>query len=164
VTLKIGLIVNPLAGLGGALGMKGSDSEELRRLAVRQFSEMDEHQKLSRSMERVLRALTLLKDSHCGFDLVTCPGRMGQNVLDKLELEYQLVVGGENNAVFSNADTTRDAALEMERLCVDIVLFAGGDGTARDIFDAIGQRLPVLGIPAGVKMHSGVFAVSPEAA
>ena len=64
----------------------------------------------------------------------------------------------------TSADDTRAAAAEMERRHVDLILYAGGDGTTRDIVDAVGTRVPILGIPTGVKMHSGVFATSPEAA
>ena len=59
---------------------------------------------------------------------------------------------------------TRGAAAEMAERGVELVLFAGGDGTARDIVDVLGAELPLLGVPAGVKMHSGVFAATPDAA
>ncbi len=161
VPLKVGLIVNPLAGMGGSLGMKGSDSNELRSLAIQQAQDGEETA-LSRSMERVGRAFALLTETSSEYELYTCPGAMGQRVLDELGFGYRLVV--EESGEFSTAQSTRAAALEMLRIPIDILVFAGGDGTARDIYDSIGERIPVLGIPAGVKMHSGVFAVSPEAA
>jgi predicted polyphosphate/ATP-dependent NAD kinase len=64
----------------------------------------------------------------------------------------------------TDARDTADAAHRMADLGVDLLLFAGGDGTARDIYNAIADRVPVVGLPAGVKMHSGVYAISPRAA
>jgi len=48
---------------------------------------------------------------------------------------------------------------------VDLVLFVGGDGTATDVatvLERTGAEIPMLGVPAGVKVYSSVFAVSPE--
>jgi predicted polyphosphate/ATP-dependent NAD kinase len=64
----------------------------------------------------------------------------------------------------TTADDTRSACRIFAREGVDIVVFCGGDGTARDVYDVIGTDIPLLGIPAGVKMHSGVFGITPKAA
>jgi len=155
--LRIGLIVNPLAGIGGSVALKGSDGEEVRALAA----DLDPD-KLSRSMQRAVRALTILAaaDAHCQW--LTCAGAMGQSVLDVCGFGYSLC--GELLSSLSTSEDTRLAAQIMREQGVDIIVFVGGDGTARDLYDTLGDNFPVLGIPAGVKMHSGVFAVSPEAA
>lgn len=157
--LHIGLIVNPLAGLGGSLALKGSDGEQVRELAA-SLPAAD----LRRALERVARALAPLRAPvEEGAVRLSCwAGAMGESVLRELELPHTTL--GTVPDGLSSADDTRRAAGELVDSGIDLLLFAGGDGTARDIYDAVGSDFPVLGIPAGVKMHSGVFAVSPEAA
>lgn len=160
-TLHIGLIVNPLAGLGGSLALKGSDGEELRELAATLSPEQR-----SRAMDRVERALGILVDDGAALRFTCWSGDMGERVLQHMGLscEVPLEALGPEATELTSAEDTRIAAQGLVAAGVDIIVFAGGDGTARDIFDVVGQQCPVLGIPAGVKMHSGVFAVSPEAA
>ena len=155
--LHIGLVVNPLAGLGGSLGLKGSDGDVLRE-RLPGLTPQQRHRALDR-VERALRPLLAAGDS---VRYSTWSGDMGAETLDALGISHQ-VVGAADADVTSAADT-RQAAQALRAAGVDLILFAGGDGTARDIFDVVGDSFPVLGIPAGVKMHSGVFAVSPEAA
>ncbi|MDH4039537.1 MAG: ATP-NAD kinase family protein [Gammaproteobacteria bacterium] len=156
-TLHIGLVVNPLAGLGGSLGLKGSDGQALRdRLAG--LTAGQRH----RALDRVERALRPLARAAAAVNFSTWGGDMGEEALAGLGLPYSVL--GQVAGGTSAAADTRDAVVALREAGVDLILFAGGDGTARDIFDVVGSSLPVLGIPAGVKMHSGVFAVSPEAA
>jgi predicted polyphosphate/ATP-dependent NAD kinase len=155
--LHIGLVVNPLAGLGGSLGLKGSDGDVLRE-RLPGLTPQQRHRALDR-VERALRPLLAAGDS---VRYSTWSGDMGAETLDALGIAHQ-VVGAADAGVTSAADT-RQAVQALRAAGVDLILFAGGDGTARDIFDVVGDSFPVLGIPAGVKMHSGVFAVSPEAA
>ncbi len=155
--LHLGLLVNPLAGLGGALAMKGSDGEELRAMA----SELTVEQR-QRAASRVERALGKLRDVAGQLAFTTWFGDMGGDLLPALGFECQVL--GTPRDGMSRASDTREAASALRAAGVDVIVFAGGDGTARDIYDVVGDSFPVLGIPAGVKMHSGVFAVSPEAA
>jgi predicted polyphosphate/ATP-dependent NAD kinase len=156
-TLHVGLLINPLAGLGGSLAMKGSDGQMLRD-RVAQVPEIQR----DRALQRAVRALTILAASHQQVRFSCWAGEMGERALQGLDVSYTVL--GTVDAALTSASDTREAAAQLCAAGVDLILFAGGDGTARDIFDAIGTRCPVLGIPAGVKMHSGVFAVSPEAA
>lgn len=155
--LHIGLIVNPLAGLGGSLGLKGSDGVELRECFARLEPARRRH-----ALNRVQRALGALAGQEQRVRITTWDGAMGAEVLKALDLEYE--TAGSACEAMSSAEDTRRAVQALVQCGVDLILFAGGDGTARDIYDVVGGSVPVLGIPAGVKMHSGVFAVSPEAA
>src|SRR5690606_6439096 len=108
---------------------------------------------------RALQELLPLKDA---IDLVTCPGDMGETVARALGFTPIVIPLGDSSAQ-TTAEHTREAAREMARRKVDLILFAGGDGTARDIYEAIGDAgVPVIGIPAGVKIHSAVYGTTPR--
>ena len=150
----LGLIVNPVAGLGGRVGLKGTDGlaeEALRRGAV------------PLAGEKAVRALHRLDAKRHPFvSLMTAHGAMGHEPAAQSGFLAELVSTPSGRV--TSAGDTRAATHEMMQRGVDLILFAGGDGTARDIFDVVGDRVPLLGIPAGVKMQSAVFATSPEAA
>jgi len=150
----LGFVVNPVAGMGGRVGLHGTDGPYLLAEAYRRGALPVSAQRAARCVARLAR--------RGGVEVLAAPGPMGGDVLPPRGLAVrQLDLG--LGRVTSAADTEAAARLFLE-LGAELVLFAGGDGTARDIVGAIGDALPVLGIPSGVKMRSGVFAVGPEAA
>jgi predicted polyphosphate/ATP-dependent NAD kinase len=146
--------VNPIAGMGGRVGLKGSDGIDTLRRAR-------ELGAVKTSPQRAIEALKHLKSVQ-NLMIFTYPGEMGEDEARVAGLN-PTVIGTITSGETSSADTRR-AALEMATLGADLLLFAGGDGTARDIYEAVEGQLPVLGIPTGVKIHSGVYAVSPASA
>ena len=152
---RLGLIVNPVAGLGGRVGLKGSDGAEVQRQALALGA-------VPQAANRAAQALACLRPLANQFKLITYPGEMGEAAATAAGLS-RTVIGAIQPGQTTAADTRR-AAAEMLALAVDLLLFAGGDGTARDVCQAAGQALPVLGIPAGVKIHSAVYATSPASA
>lgn len=154
---RIGLIVNPVAGMGGRVGLKGTDGtatvDRARALGA-----------LPVAAARTERALARLELRGHDVQLVVAAGAMGADAARAHGFATEVLPGRASAAAGTSAIDTRAAAAELERRGVDLILFAGGDGTTRDIHDAVGDRLPILGIPTGVKMHSAVFATSPESA
>jgi predicted polyphosphate/ATP-dependent NAD kinase len=153
VSRRLGLIVNPVAGMGGRVGLKGTDGRDIVRRALELGAQPV-------APERAGRALARLERHRDGLTIVAGARAMGGDASRDHGFETELV----NVAEETTADDTRAVAAELERREVELILYAGGDGTTRDIVDAVGTRVPILGIPTGVKMHSGVFATSPEAA
>jgi predicted polyphosphate/ATP-dependent NAD kinase len=150
----LGLIVNPAAGLGGPLGLKGSDGEATLREALARGAEPAAPARAGEALAIVAAAGPVR--------VLAAAGDMGEAVARALGLEPEIVAGGAFGA--TTPEETRRAAAAIERAGCDLLLFAGGDGTARDIAASVGTRVPAIGIPAGVKMHSAVYAVTPRAA
>jgi len=151
--LRLGFIVNPIAGMGGRVGLKGTDRvlEEALKRGAKPVSPL-------RGREFLLR----LKEFGIDLSVVTCPAPMGREEVEAAGLQAEVL------PLFLRSETTAEdtkrAVWMMAKASVDLLVFVGGDGTARDILDALSGsvEMPVLGVPAGVKMYSGVFAVSPS--
>lgn len=144
--MRIGLIVNPIAGMGGSVGLKGTDGNA--------YDKAVELGAIRMSHLAAKRALALVR-SDAQF---VSADRMGSDVLEYLDISHDVIPVASNE---TKGDDTKAVAKMMKDSC-DLILFCGGDGTARDILDAVGTDVPVLGIPAGVKMYSSVFATTPE--
>lgn len=149
---KIGLIVNPIAGMGGSVGLKGTNGDVYKKAM-----------KMGAMPVTPIRVNQLLSNIENKKDILffVAPGKMGENYVKNTVFTYEVIgnIGEDTSA----EDTKRIAKLMIERE-IDLLVFCGGDGTARDIFDAIGLEKPVVAIPSGVKMFSSVFALNPIAA
>jgi len=152
---RVGLIVNPVAGMGGRVGLKGSDGEEILRRARELGAKPS-------SPGRAIEALQGLSPLGGEIDLITYPAEMGEREAQEAGFEPRVI--GQIEPGRTTAQDTRRAGKEMVSLDPDLLLFAGGDGTARDVYQAVGLNIPVVGIPAGVKIHSGVYAINPARA
>ena len=154
MAFKLGLIVNPVAGLGGTVALKGSDGAHTAAKAIELGAE-------PKANSRTKAALEVLLPYKERLTIYTVNGDMGEQTAKALGFNVEVVY---NTSAITTPDDTEQAAKILKNSGVDLVLFAGGDGTARNICHAIEDTIPVLGIPAGCKIHSGVYAITPKAA
>ena len=149
---KLGLIVNPVAGLGGSVALKGSDG--MASQAIELGAEPKANLRTKAALEVLLPYKALLT-------VFTVNDAMGENTAKELGFTTEVIYNSERSTTSSDTEL---AAQALQQLGVDLILFAGGDGTARNICHAVEDSVPVLGIPAGCKIHSGVYAITPKAA
>ncbi|MGD2248911.1 MAG: ATP-NAD kinase family protein [Candidatus Methanofastidiosia archaeon] len=154
-----GFVVNPIAGMGGRVGLKGTDNvvEEARKRGAHPVA----GERALRTMKTLVKARDILHQ-HVPIQWVTVSGKMGASILRKAgysQSDYEIV--------YTCPDTTTRE--DTQKVCkifqskkVELIVFCGGDGTAHDIYDIVNGDVPMLGIPSGVKMYSGVFGVNPE--
>ena len=151
---KLGLIINPVAGMGGRVGLKGSDGAlagKAKSMGAIPIAE-------ARARVAMLQFAAACPD----VEVLTAPGSMGAAVAQDAGLETRVVCAVSKPE--TSAADTQTAAREILAEGAVLLLFVGGDGTARDIYKVVGRELPVLGVPSGVKMHSALFAASARAA
>ena len=150
----LGFLVNPIAGMGGAVGLKGTDGPDTLREALKKGAKPVAP---TRAREYLTSLLVRIDD----FNLLVAPGVMGAAQAKSIGIAHKVV--GRIGTKTSAQDTARISRL-MKRRKIDLLVFCGGDGTARDILKSVGSDLSVLGVPAGVKVYSSVFAINPRAA
>jgi predicted polyphosphate/ATP-dependent NAD kinase len=151
---RLGLIINPIAGMGGSVGLKGTDGEGTIELAIQKGAK-------PQSINRVRQALSVLLDYSAKIEVVTVGGDMGENLAKELCFTTEVI---HHPSYPTTAADTLEAVRLMKSAQLDLLLFAGGDGTARNICASLDGNIPVIGVPAGVKIHSGVYALTPKAA
>lgn len=154
---KVGFLINPIAGMGGRVGLKGTDgvADLAISLGARPLSHL-------RAAETLCELRTELgnSDKPPEFRWLTCHGPMGDDVLRSAGFSSIDVVFAPTDV--PSQEDTKAASRAFVQSGADLIVFCGGDGTARDICSVTGTRTPVLGIPSGVKMYSGVFGVTPK--
>ncbi len=149
--IKIGLIVNPIAGMGGKVGLKGTDGDMYERSLELGAEPV--------SPARIEDVLKMVERDDLYF--LSAPGKMGEDYLKKFKFDFEVI--GDIDDKTSSDDTRKIAGIMIEK-GIKVLVFVGGDGTARDILDVVGMEVPVIAIPSGVKMFSSAFVVSAHGA
>lgn len=152
---RLGLVINPFAGIGGAMALKGSDGADVRRKALDMGAEKKANQRTETTLKELLPYTDIV-------EIYTASGEMGADLCQSLGLETTVVY--QSSLQQTEAIDTENAVSALSKMNIDMLLFAGGDGTARNVCSVIPETLPALGVPAGVKIHSGVYAITPRAA
>lgn len=151
---KIGLLINPIAGMGGKVGLKGTDGQAILAEAISRGA-------VPESARKAVKALEKLQPLKADIQFLVASGEMGQDVVVDLGFKYEVI---HQMTSESSVEDSRQLLEKLLREEIDLILFAGGDGTARDVADTLPfeKEIPVIGIPTGVKIHSPVYAVTPE--
>lgn len=149
---KIGLIVNPIAGMGGSVGLKGTDGKIYKKALKLGAKAV--------TPKRTKELLSYIKNRK-EINLVVAPGKMGETYVRNFNIAFKLIGQVPEE---TSAEDTRRIIGEMLDGGIELLVFVGGDGTARDVYDVVGSKIPVVAVPSGVKVFSSVFAVSARAA
>jgi predicted polyphosphate/ATP-dependent NAD kinase len=155
----LGFVVNPIAGMGGRVGLKGTD--DVLGEAIRRGAKPISGKRASKMLEPLIRARGQY-NRELPVMWITVSGKMGADILEESgfpKKEYRIVYQCPDT---TTREDTQNACKEFQKENVELIVFCGGDGTARDIYEVVNARTPIVGIPSGVKMHSGVFGMNPE--
>ena len=158
----LGLIVNPIAGMGGSVGLKGTDGKDILIEAIKLGAK-------PAALNRTKEFLSELESIKSKLRFITCPRFMGEYTLKEMNFDYEVIehpnFNQNENIYDTKAEHTKIAAEIMKNIDdLKLILFTGGDGTARDILNAVNKDKPCLGIPAGVKIYSSAFSLNPKLA
>ncbi|MGD0496493.1 MAG: ATP-NAD kinase family protein [Candidatus Bathyarchaeia archaeon] len=153
--MRLGFIVNPIAGMGGRVGLKGTD--DVLEEAIARGAKPVAPSRATEFLKKLKRNMT-----EKSVEITTCPGIMGEE--EAREADFHVQVLPMKIGKKTSAEDTKTAVDLLAAANVDLIVFVGGDGTAKDILDAMQgcRQVPVLGVPSGVKMYSGIFAVNPS--
>lgn len=157
---RIGFVVNPIAGMGGRVGLKGTDG--VAEKAKQAGAEPVSGPRARMFVEAFLAASK--RDPSLSIRWLTCAGSMGDDWLRAAGIDEAALEILWRPRTLTTSDDTKRAVEACIEHGAELLVFCGGDGTSRDVAEAAKDRIPILGIPAGVKMHSGIFAVSPTVA
>ena len=159
---KLGFILNPISGMGGAVGLKGTDGKEILKKAIELGAKPN-------AANRAKEFLTELESIKLKLKFIACPGIMGEFVLKETNFNHETI----NHPILSKIEGIYDSTAEHTMIAakimkdiedLKIIIFVGGDGTARNIESVVKKEKPCLGIPSGVKVYSSVFALNPRMA
>ena len=144
----VGFVINPIAGMGGRVGFKGTDGlyEEALRRGAKEVAE-----------DRAKKFLKEIDGEKITF--LTASGKMGELVLKDFNFKYRVVYHAPE---ITSAQDTKNTCLKFMNLGAELIIFVGGDGTARDVVEVVDSKVPILGVPSGVKMYSSIFCVKPS--
>lgn len=154
-----GFLINPIAGMGGRVGLKGTDGvvEEAIRRGAKPVAPIRAERFLNKLIE-------IASSENLCYDLISCRLNMGEDILKKAGFKAGYI--DIPKSVTTSAEDTMQAVRRFADMGVSLIIFVGGDGTARDVYKGLKmcgrEGIPILGIPSGVKIYSGVFAVTPE--
>jgi predicted polyphosphate/ATP-dependent NAD kinase len=153
--MKIGFIVNPIAGMGGRVGLKGTNG--VLKEAIAKGAKPIAPKRAVEFLQKLKENLTEI-----AIEVLTCPSIMGEE--EAKATGFPVHVLPMKTGKETSAEDTKTAVKLLVKAEVNLIVFVGGDGTAKDIFDAMqaSGEVPVLGVPSGVKLYSGVFAVNPS--
>ena len=149
------MTINPVAGIGGSVALKGSDGKGIAEKAKLLGAQ-------AKANDRAKLALEILLPYQQNIEIYTANGLMGEDIARALGFKVKVVYQAPSPD--TNSDDTEQTVSALLAEDIDLLLFAGGDGTARNVCHKVGDSFPVLGVPAGCKIHSGVYAVTPKAA
>ena len=154
MTLRLGFIINPIAGMGGSIGLKGTDGDLAAKAEALGAVPV--------AASRAATALSQLDNMGQELKILTCSGDMGATVAHDAGLRSTILHRIDHAP--TNSNDTKVAASHILGAQPALLLFVGGDGTARDLLQVVGRDVPILGVPSGVKMHSAIFAATARAA